>query len=267
MRSSKRKATAVCGVGGIALLSVIAANSAMAATAVNCNGATPNNAVAEEANGTQFYTKISNNTGGWSYCGTDITEEEISINLSGANNVETVFGNPKKGPYTGPQVQFIGEDANGNTRLDGSNGNATIKSADSNVNLKWIEFSFVNGELFGDFEFSFNLDDDTQKVTVTTYGASGFQNGEWDQFMKSSSGTDSFFVFASLGDSFSKVKIAGNSLVSAAGLTNIDQTKNFAVSGCDQQGCFDNEVPIPGAVWLFGSGLLGLAGVSRRRKA
>ena len=28
-----------------------------------------------------------------------------------------------------------------------------------------------------------------------------------------------------------------------------------------------SEVPVPAAVWLFGSGLLGLAGVARRRKS
>jgi hypothetical protein len=27
------------------------------------------------------------------------------------------------------------------------------------------------------------------------------------------------------------------------------------------------EIPIPAAVWLFGSGLLGLIGIARRRKA
>ena len=28
-----------------------------------------------------------------------------------------------------------------------------------------------------------------------------------------------------------------------------------------------NEVPVPGAIWLLGSGLLGLVGVRRRRQA
>jgi hypothetical protein len=34
-----------------------------------------------------------------------------------------------------------------------------------------------------------------------------------------------------------------------------------------EQSFYVSAVPLPGAVWLFGSGLLGLLGVSRRRKA
>ena len=48
-----------------------------------------------------------------------------------------------------------------------------------------------------------------------------------------------------------------------------------AVAGCGVDASFDNitittdvsAVPVPAAVWLFGSGLLGLVGVARRKKA
>ncbi len=45
------------------------------------------------------------------------------------------------------------------------------------------------------------------------------------------------------------------------------------VPGCTSEAYFDNvsvtveAVPVPAAVWLFGSGLLGLVGVARRKKA
>ncbi|RLB71614.1 MAG: hypothetical protein DRH03_05645, partial [Deltaproteobacteria bacterium] len=33
------------------------------------------------------------------------------------------------------------------------------------------------------------------------------------------------------------------------------------------KGSFGNEVPIPGAIWLLGSGLFGLIGIRRRRQS
>jgi len=40
----------------------------------------------------------------------------------------------------------------------------------------------------------------------------------------------------------------------------------FGTAACTA-GCAPAAVPVPAAVWLFGSGLVGLAGVARRRKA
>lgn len=45
------------------------------------------------------------------------------------------------------------------------------------------------------------------------------------------------------------------------------------VAGCTSEAYFDNvsvtveAIPVPAAVWLFGSGLIGLIGIARRRKA
>jgi len=47
----------------------------------------------------------------------------------------------------------------------------------------------------------------------------------------------------------------------------LDPTEMMVISiGVDSEG-FAEAVPVPAAVWLFGSGLLGLVGIARRRKA
>jgi len=44
-----------------------------------------------------------------------------------------------------------------------------------------------------------------------------------------------------------------------AGLSNIQPYGSYLVSA--------SAVPVPAAVWLFGSGLIGLIGVARRKKS
>ena len=62
----------------------------------------------------------------------------------------------------------------------------------------------------------------------------------------------------------------------AGGVTLQLKSACGAVAGCISDAYFDNvemlveppsAVPVPAAVWLFGSGLLGLVGVARRKKA
>jgi hypothetical protein len=64
------------------------------------------------------------------------------------------------------------------------------------------------------------------------------------------------FVFAEGRDTFSGALTATDT--SGSGLTANTTTINWQIAA---------EVPVPAAAWLFGSGLLGLAGTARRRKA
>lgn len=47
----------------------------------------------------------------------------------------------------------------------------------------------------------------------------------------------------------------------------MDQVNTYVANNTVGGVTFDQVVPIPGAVWLFGSGLMGLIGISRHKKA
>jgi len=56
----------------------------------------------------------------------------------------------------------------------------------------------------------------------------------------------------------------------AVSLSNIGIVSHVGVADCIGEDCvgdreFPNPVPIPAAVWLFGSGLIGLVGIARRK--
>ena len=69
------------------------------------------------------------------------------------------------------------------------------------------------------------------------------------------------------------VSITGNDTIGGSPMTTIpfaDHNANFDMKvitfvGCSAD-CTPPPIPVPAAVWLFGSGLLGLVGVARRRK-
>lgn len=61
---------------------------------------------------------------------------------------------------------------------------------------------------------------------------------------------------------------AGGQEVFDLDLTDLrNQVLEFNTAGRGLYAIYDSTVPIPPAVWLFGSGLLGLVGIARRRKA
>jgi hypothetical protein len=87
----------------------------------------------------------------------------------------------------------------------------------------------------------------------SAYGANnggGYYGNLFGNSAKAGFGGMDFYQYANNMDTFALIetKLAGPMVLSSTG--------NLAVSA----------VPLPAAVWLFGSGLLGLVGIGRRRK-
>lgn len=85
---------------------------------------------------------------------------------------------------------------------------------------------------------------------------------------------------ALLNDSFTGTGLGGSYLITpystsfgygiwgdtmAVGIVNFAPANNYDTSGFSTW--TPSAVPVPGAVWLFGSGLIGLVGLARRKKA
>jgi hypothetical protein len=66
-------------------------------------------------------------------------------------------------------------------------------------------------------------------------------------------------IITTLGTTFTSPDLPSQKL-------QISWTNSLAGAGFDTEAVF-NPVPLPAAVWLFGSGLLGLIGMARRKKA
>ena len=88
---------------------------------------------------------------------------------------------------------------------------------------------------------------------------------------------DSYFEYSlDSGTNWSTAKTNGSGLVTLTLLGGTNQIE-FRAAGNDVTDNFyirsadiltpPSAIPVPAAVWLFGSGLLGLAGLARRKKA
>ncbi len=93
----------------------------------------------------------------------------------------------------------------------------------------------------------------------------------------------SSFIFPDYNGTFDGLSFSGNQLVSLLGIYNtysgtFDGT-NLNIAGVFNDPYYDgytynydisatvSSVPVPAAAWLFGSGLLGLVGIAKRKKA
>ena len=122
---------------------------------------------------------------------------------------------------------------------------------------------------------------DAIKVTFDARGSLGVSAvAQGIVFSEFSGGgaTPTFFDFALNGDSSVWTSYEYNTFAGGdvgGGITLALKVGCGAVAGCTADVFFDNvsfqadvsAVPVPAAVWLFGSGLLGLVGVARRKKA
>ena len=167
---------------------------------------------------------------------------------------------------------------------------AQVTISDSTTTVGDIDFSVqvinsaftVSGSNFGMQNFSFNYD---TALTVVPANITGITPAAWtiSQDTNAGGGFGKFeFQLAGTGSTrtsllnFSISGVAGDSINDyAIGSTLNPSSGNFFaahIAGFDMtdgvtsaQFSGSSPVPVPAAVWLFGSGLLGLVGVARRR--
>lgn len=191
---------------------------------------------------------------------------------SGTNDGDKVYIN-KPGQGQDPQLLTGSIGSNDNNKeaywsttdaggiIDGvGNGFATIKG---NPTIHNITFGVYDG-YFGGLEFSLIPQNQQQSVFEIT---ATFKNGLSETISyQTSNGLEDFLVQAIDADNpFETITIQSNSGMWTAGGNKgqttdggFSQTKQWNVSGVQA-------VPIPAAVYLFGSALLGMAGISYRR--
>jgi hypothetical protein len=86
-------------------------------------------------------------------------------------------------------------------------------------------------------------------------------------------GSTSFFAAGGVGESMEFFFMAGNGTLPNAAATAVryGNAQGFSTWTLNSNGSLvyaaPSAVPVPAAVWLFGSGLLGLVGISRRKKS
>jgi len=114
------------------------------------------------------------------------------------------------------------------------------------------------------FQFSGNSLDVTKPVDTSSPGLySALVNGtlfpaiNWYQFDTSSVPVTLFETIT-----FSNAMIVGYSVING-----VNPLENWSISYQDYTITYPSSVPLPAAAWLFGSGLIGLVGVARRKAA
>jgi hypothetical protein len=142
--------------------------------------------------------------------------------------------------------------------LDAANGFATIKAQDGLINQITIT---APGYWFEDLILSVNLTPNSNDdLVVTAEDKSGSTDtfSNWVAQTAWVNGQNDILVLSTGGSLMKSVTIT--SQIGMQEIGGLDQLKQTQISGL-------TAVPVPAAIWLFGSGLLGLAGIARRRKS
>jgi hypothetical protein len=94
-------------------------------------------------------------------------------------------------------------------------------------------------------------------IKLESWNEGGFMNTPGDQFFATTSDWQSYSYSYTIDPGATRLKIVllGINADSVMGYDNV------CINGCTAA------VPVPAAAWLFGSGLLGLFGIARRKKA
>lgn len=193
-----------------------------------------------------------------------IVDGDVTITL--AMSATQRYSNPALG-NNGAGIYYAGTGSN-----FGGNNQSTTEGALWNFNY-YIRVEGANGAtpVLTDYQFDLFYDFDPASNTPMT------SLGKWD-LTASVAATDPSLTIAqdsqNLMFSFLEVGIPGF-VTPPGGAFDPDVIGNYQFAIEVSGGGFNLEtvamevqtVPIPAAVWLFGSGLLGLAGIARRKKA
>jgi KaiC/GvpD/RAD55 family RecA-like ATPase len=142
--------------------------------------------------------------------------------------------------------------------LDAANGFGSIAAEDGFLNNITIT---APGYWFEDLIFSVNLaPNSNEDLTITATDKTGGTDTyvDWTTLDDWVNGNNRILVLSTTGNLMQSVTI--NSQIGFQLSGGLGQFKQTEISGL-------TAVPIPAAVWLFGSGLLGLLGMARRKKA
>jgi hypothetical protein len=135
-----------------------------------------------------------------------------------------------------------------------------IRATDGNLNYIEITTPGLNfQDLIFNIAFASDLND-AADFTVTAYTSDG-NSQSYSGFTSNSAwvkGTNEILLLADANYSWNKIEITSN--IGFMEIGGVGDLKQFEISGV-------TAVPLPAAVWLFGSGLIGLAGIARRKKA
>lgn len=196
------------------------------------------------------------------YPGTDV-DWTIGSPLDSLTKIyldQTLSSNSVTG-HVGSQTSLVEVDfTSTTTSLQSGSGWATIKAADTSMDVK--DLLVTPDILFDALRFSLNMpSQSTDDVKLTVVFSDDTSE---DRDFTCCGGGDE------LGNGENKILVesTGSLLMKSlriSGLDNLfggfDQVKQFGISGPDVPA-----VPVPAAVWLFGTALIGFVGMSRRRK-
>ncbi len=145
--------------------------------------------------------------------------------------------------------------------LDAASGFANITAVDGAINNLTIT---APGFWFADLIFGVNLDNSIDDLHITAKDKSGAIEtfSSWTAQSGWVNGLNTILVLSTGVNLMQSITIDSNDGFDALALDDligVEQVKHFEISGL-------TAVPVPAAMWLFGSGLIGLVGVARRKR-
>jgi len=203
----------------------------------------------------------------------DENEIPLYISMDQSGRGQTLYGSIGGNKNNSPDdVVWTTTDSDG---VVSGSGFATIQSAGTNAPattdltegdglLNNVKFELTDGRLFKDVVLGILAPTNQTsyfKVTVefsdgTVANSPVNTDANNPVALSTSTGRQVFMILADSGKLFKSITIDSRDGLVQLGSDGLDQTKQWKISGV---------VPIPAAAWLFGSALLGMAGIGYRR--